>query len=538
MGVGEILLVCVGLYVLVRLGRRVAFGRSPSRIRPLTVLGVAAIIGGLAIFGGRHVHPVVHVRSDHGAPAVDELVGEFSSDEPDRDLWRSDAKELSALGREFKEITTRKWLLISLGTVLVISGAMLASRGRARPIAFKAFTVLGLAAAGYALVTFVTSAPRHTWDRGGDRIVKNNRTITIGVDLPTDKEPAATAPRKKPKKAHAKRPTTRPKSHESTEELIAKIPPRAGEIPVADELAKLATKTEPASEPVTPPSPQPAAPAPSPLVGAAEPRQSTEPALAAAETATAAEQPKPAEPDPTPPPAKTPETSGAPEPVKVSTPEPSPVSAAAPVPSAALPINKPVAKETPAAKPPVRASIQPAVERPAWIEKRGELVDSVYRVSVNSGLYVTVPECQRTLDLEMKRAADQYIDDYLGEGAKDVVDISLGYLRKHVKKAEFNEVIESETVGPMQQIHALLEFDDGARADFQRRWHAAVVSRRLWHVGAVTGLILALLGTLYGYLRLDLRTGGTHKGQLQLAAALVALIVTAGALLVQSKLPF
>ena len=47
-------------------------------------------------------------------------------------------------------------------------------------IAAMLAVVLGLAAAAYALVTFVTSAPRHIWDTGGDRIVKNNRVITIG----------------------------------------------------------------------------------------------------------------------------------------------------------------------------------------------------------------------------------------------------------------------------------------------------------------------------------------------------------------------
>ncbi|HEV3137393.1 MAG TPA: hypothetical protein VGZ26_05805, partial [Pirellulales bacterium] len=262
--------------------------------------------------------------------------------------------------------------------------------------------------------------------------------------------------------------------------------------------------------------------------------QLTEPAA----VAKTREQPKPADQTPAQTPATIPQAADAPEPVKDPTPETTPAPAAAPAPSPPVAVNKkPEAKPNPPTKSPVPVSIQSAAERPEWVDKPGKLVDSVYRVSINSGPYVTIPECQGHLDLQMKLAADQYIDDYLGEGARQVVDISPGYLRRHVKKAEFNEVITS-TVGPMQQIHALLEFDDSVRADFQHRWHAAVVGRRLWFVGASTGLVLALLGTLYGYLRLDLRTGGTHKGQLQLAAALVALIVTAGALLVQYKLPF
>jgi hypothetical protein len=42
---------------------------------------------------------------------------------------------------------------------------------------------------------------------------------------------------------------------------------------------------------------------------------------------------------------------------------------------------------------------------------------------------------------------------------------------------------------------------------------------------------LALLSTFYGYLRLDKQIGETHKGRLQLAATLVALIIAAGAFL-------
>ncbi len=50
--------------------------------------------------------------------------------------------------------------------------------------------------------------------------------------------------------------------------------------------------------------------------------------------------------------------------------------------------------------------------------------------------------------------------------------------------------------------------------------------------------MLALLGTLYGYLKLDLKTGGAHKGRLQLAATLVALIVAAGVLIARRAVHF
>ena len=92
-------------------------------------------------------------------------------------------------------------------------------------------------------------------------------------------------------------------------------------------------------------------------------------------------------------------------------------------------------------------------------------------------------------------------------------------------------------LGPMYEVHARLEFDDQARTDFRRQWRNAEVVNRLWYTGGASALVLALLATLYGYLKLDLRTGGAHKGRLQLAATLVALIAAAGVLLVRWAVP-
>ncbi|MDG1874322.1 MAG: hypothetical protein P8J27_10455, partial [Mariniblastus sp.] len=52
---------------------------------------------------------------------------------------------------------------------------------------------------------------------------------------------------------------------------------------------------------------------------------------------------------------------------------------------------------------------------------------------------------------------------------------------------------------------------------------------RLIAVGFGMGLMLALLGTLFGYLRLDHATRGFHSGRLQMSAiGVVALILLAG----------
>jgi hypothetical protein len=171
-------------------------------------------------------------------------------------------------------------------------------------------------------------------------------------------------------------------------------------------------------------------------------------------------------------------------------------------------------------------------ERPTWLGMAGQLDDNVYRVAVKSGLYASVPECQRALEQAIEKETKSYVEEYLGAGSSEIIDVPRSYLRSHITKARFSEVV-NVSIGPMQQTHALLEFDDDARARFYESWRKAVVNRRLWYVGAGGAIVLGLLSTLYGYLRLDLRTGGAHRGRLQLAATLVALITAAGVLLLQ-----
>jgi hypothetical protein len=189
---------------------------------------------------------------------------------------------------------------------------------------------------------------------------------------------------------------------------------------------------------------------------------------------------------------------------------------------------------------PAATAAEGAAARPDWVESDGKLTGSIYRVAVKSGLYAEVPQCQHALEQEIKAVTDRYIDEYLAEGAANLVDVPREFLRQQIKRAEFHEIRHSEALDghPMHQLHALLEFDDNARATFEKRWRTAIVTERLWYVGLGGAVILALLGTFWGYLRLDMQTAGAHKGRLQLAATLVALIVAAGALLARWAVPF
>jgi hypothetical protein len=490
----------------------------------LAVVGVASVLGGLGMFGShRNSMFVEHTRSigRHRVSIDDDLVPRVEVDVP------------FGFEDEHQERHVPKGVMIALGTVLVIAGWLLVNRERTQPLALRAFTVLGLAAGAFILVSFFASPP-HSTNRARDRVVRDvavaPRVAPVIVVRDTEDAPQATRA-KTPKRTRAKRPASRPERSETAQDLLDQMPARAGAIPVETELAAPPeTPREPAAPEVPAASPQePAAPAQTPA---------PEPAPPAVETPATPSEPttvQPAKSEPAPAAASAP----APEPPV----EPAPQTAPAAAPSAD--VNPP-----PTAKPstdePAAGSVAQAEEplapraRPAWLDVSGSLDDdSVYRVAVNSGPWATVPECQRWLEQAIKTEADHYIDEVVGEsGASNLVAIPRKYLLDHVKKDQFNEVVDSPTVGPMHQIHALLEFDDAARTVIHDRWRNAVVTHRLWYAGSAGALVLGLLGTLFGYLKLDLKTGGNQKGRLQLAATLVALIVAAGALLLRWAVPF
>jgi hypothetical protein len=510
---------------------------SGRRRFPRVLIAVAAIAGGLALVR----HHARHNLDEHDW-------------DPTQVAWTVGSLDSHEMPR---------WMLVSLVTVIVISGVLLARRDRIRPVTIKLFTALGIAAGCFALVSFFGTPPRDFDTRhhvvrvvGHDHVVHDPPLPRHPGEVarrPAAPEPpvvpdAARKPRNAKRTTHAKRPTYRGErsvKHESS--LEEDLPPRAGEIPVAAELAAASEDSPSASKSSTPQAAAVEAPpatensaaaaAPSAEV-AAPPAETPAPSTPAAASEAAAAEPASA-PAPTAPATETPQAVAAPEPPKASTaPESTP---SAPSDESARHAvansNQQPDTTTPPAKPATEPDLR-VIQRPDWVEAPGKLEGSVYSVGVKSGLYVDVPECQHALDDAIKHETDRYIEDYLGAGASQVVDISRSYLRSHVKKAEFAEVVESTSVGPMHQIHALLQFDDDVRADFHRRWRDAMITGRLWYVGSGAALVLALLGTFYGYLKLDLRTGGSQSGRLQLAAALVALIVAAGALLVRWAVPF
>jgi len=162
---------------------------------------------------------------------------------------------------------------------------------------------------------------------------------------------------------------------------------------------------------------------------------------------------------------------------------------------------------------------------PAWVLQSLGKQGAVYRTKIVVGPYKTRQECDQALPGELLLAARTVIDRQMGDSHRISDNRLLPYLSQRVVREEWEEHKESETaaVGEMTYLHALLEFDDRSWRELARMQHEREIQQRLQEVGVEAGLLFVLLGTVFGYLKLDTMTRGYYTGRLQLAAGAVIL---------------
>lgn len=178
--------------------------------------------------------------------------------------------------------------------------------------------------------------------------------------------------------------------------------------------------------------------------------------------------------------------------------------------------------------------------RPEWVG-RNIMVGSEHSVAVCSGPFSTEAEANRELDKVLKQKTDEYIAEQLGSSlAPQLIRFDVVKIKKPKKeqglglvKPEnlYHEQI-SVSIGPMHQVHALLEFDPDFRKQITDKWRDLTAYYRLLQTGLVAGGALLFLGTVFSYFRLDTATRGYYTVRLQfMTAAAILAIVGAGALL-------
>lgn len=188
---------------------------------------------------------------------------------------------------------------------------------------------------------------------------------------------------------------------------------------------------------------------------------------------------------------------------------------------------------SPQARPPVETSSvskTPALKRPDWVANPPQPSAEVYELVVKAGPWETPLECERQLDEKITWAVDSYVAWRIGEEASSQLQLPADYAREHlVKEQPWVEKVNT-SVGEMYNVYALLQFDRQVEGKLQDLWDQIRLGTRLLLSAAVLAGALLILTVIYGYLKVDLATGGAYRGRLRfVAVATILALAAAGA---------
>lgn len=174
--------------------------------------------------------------------------------------------------------------------------------------------------------------------------------------------------------------------------------------------------------------------------------------------------------------------------------------------------------------------------RPEWVNAEPKLTGKTHTIPVASGPYALDPQSRKALDEAIAKAANNYIAQHLGSDiAPQLLFYNTRSLKKRFVKPEntYHDVARY-SVGWMHENFALLEFPPEFRQELDKRWTQVRAGQRLAQTGLLAGAGLLLVGSIFGYFRLDNATRGYYTGRLQfMTGAAILAIVGAGAAVAQ-----
>ncbi len=194
---------------------------------------------------------------------------------------------------------------------------------------------------------------------------------------------------------------------------------------------------------------------------------------------------------------------------------------------------------------PTTAAATPAEPKPDWVTTPPTRVGNSFQRVIRSDPYTTVEECNRHLDQLMIVATAEYLRDFLGaeeftryfdtddrfslryrrsKPRLERIGVTSGFIRRAICKKEYVET-DVHDFGEMKTVYLLMEFDADAQADLRRRWKDSQLENRLVVVGTGSSAVLLLLGTVFGFFKLDTATKGYYTKRLIFGALLVTMAV-------------
>ena len=172
--------------------------------------------------------------------------------------------------------------------------------------------------------------------------------------------------------------------------------------------------------------------------------------------------------------------------------------------------------------------------RPSWVGQAPQREGSVHSMAVCSDPYATHQLALKALDKKLEAATADYIRQHV---QSDLASQLLRYDVQEIKQRllppqnVYHEKIKV-SIGPMHQVHALIEFPPEFRDELDRRWSEMRATYRLAETGLIGGGVLLVLATIFGYFRLDNATRGYYTSRLQFMAAAAILAIVASSALV------
>jgi hypothetical protein len=170
-------------------------------------------------------------------------------------------------------------------------------------------------------------------------------------------------------------------------------------------------------------------------------------------------------------------------------------------------------------------------ELPEWVIAPPSGERDGHRSLVHSDYHATERDCRRALNDEIRRAAAEYIADYLGNPqAPLLLNYSLEEIKARFLQPEYrHHEVREFSFGMMHQTHALLDFPPEFGAELDQRWSHVIQAGRIVAAAGATVGILMLLTLSLGFLRWNQWMSGFGGAPLQwLAGAAILAFVMIG----------